>query len=136
MIRAPNLLLVLACLAFMLMRVGDAHLHRCLDGAESASAVHLVDAGIHHAEAGADTQAEMHGDAPHHDDVDTELSADVILKSSLLDLPVLAGVLFALALLFQGFRAPCPPRLPTPALAGAPSFLRPPLRGPPRFSFA
>lgn len=43
-------LLVPLCALLLVMRVGGAHLHLCFDGSEPPVAVHLLYAGLHHAE--------------------------------------------------------------------------------------
>lgn len=37
--------MLVACLAFLVMRIGGAHLHHCFDGSEPENAVHFADAG-------------------------------------------------------------------------------------------
>lgn len=131
--------MLLACLAFLVMRVGGAHLHQCFDGSEPENAVHFADAGLHHAPtADTPTALGVHGDGggEHHDDVDTRVAADPLVKLSLLDPTAAACLLLAFTLLVL-------PRLKTPRLVSRairlparPLHLRPPLRGPPSLSFA
>ncbi|WP_428383415.1 hypothetical protein [Nevskia ramosa] len=133
MITTRPLLLVLACIAVLVMRLGGVHQHLCFDGSEAPSALHFVDGGLHHIEtAGGD----LISDDVHHHDVEVSAADDGVTQLPSLDLPVLA-LLIAVSLLLplarrSGLR---PARLvarPSPS----PQHLRPPLRGPPRFSFA
>jgi len=126
-------LLVLACIAVLVMRLGGVHQHLCFDGSEAPSALHFVDGGLHHIEtAGGD----LISDDVHHHDVEVSAADDGVTQLPSLDLPVLA-LLIAVSLLLplarrSGLR---PARLYT-RLSPPPLHLRPPLRGPPSFSFA
>lgn len=120
----PALLIALLCAVLLVMRLGGAHLHLCLDGSEPPISLHVADSGEHHP---AETST-----APHADQ-DVAIGADVLAKKSGggFDLAALA---FAIAfLLFLAFRAPGirPQALALP-LRSARTRLRPPLRGPPR----
>lgn len=111
---------LVACIAFLSMRLVGDHLHLCLDGSEPAVSVHAYDGEIHHAEVGID--------AP-HEDVDVDMMR-AMFKSACEAL-LLLGALLLLRIL---------PRVSVPrtAFPPVPCFdsrfhdLRPPLRGPPR----
>ena len=121
--------LVLLAIALLLVRVGEAHLHLCLDGLDRAAVMHVDDAPTHD---GALTAIDG------HNDLDVDLSSLPWLKSATADDAALAVLgLFAfdallLALLLPALKTPIRRtllRLPFPD----PVFdLRPPLRGPPR----
>lgn len=124
------------CVAFLAMRVGGLHLHLCLDGSEVPSAVHFADSGLHHGDAGSEGHAVGGQLELHHDDIEVNLASDVTAKLAALDLPVIVGALFIAFALLPWLRTPVPRgfldgRVPRKSL-----HLRPPLRGPPRFSFA
>lgn len=128
MTRYRSLLMVLLCIAILVVRVGGAHLHLCLDGQEAPASVHLADDGLHHDAADAT-------DAGHHD-VDLDLgNEDLLAKLTKIDLPGIAllVVVFLLLSAFHRTRAD----FPDPLLCGAGRrvHLRPPLRGPPCLSF-
>ncbi|WP_295680976.1 hypothetical protein [uncultured Nevskia sp.] len=126
-------LLVLACIAVLVMRLGGVHQHLCFDGSEAPSALHFVDGGLHHVEtAGGD----LISDDVHHHDVEVSAADDGVTKLPSLDLPVLALLIAVSLLLPLGRRIGLRPARPVIRLAQAPLHLRPPLRGPPRFSFA
>lgn len=131
-IRIRTLLLLFACFAFLVMRIDGAHLHRCFDGAEPPNDVHFADFGLHHLE----SPAGQYPGGTGHEDIDSDVTSDAVSKLASVDLPVLAGFLFAIALLLPRGRH-LVPRPPTASrLFRSPLHLRPPLRGPPRFSFA
>lgn len=127
-----TLLLLFACLAFLVMQVGGAHLHRCFDGSEPPNEIHFADFDLHSSNATVGHSPDSSG----HDDVDTDLTADAVSKLTSVDLPVLAGFLFVVVLLLPWGRHPVPRPRTAPRLVRAPLHLRPPLRGPPGFSFA
>lgn len=112
--------------ALLVVRMGDAHLHLCLDGQEPRSAFHVADRGPHHhGSSGAETE---------HLDTDVSLTARMLSKIAKMDfdLPLfVVGALLLWALFALSARAPVAISRPTLATA-APAFLRPPLRGPPR----
>lgn len=115
-------LLWLLAIALLLVRVGEAHLHLCLDGQQQESvAVHVEDAPTH---GGAETGG--------HNDVDVDLSVSPWVKKIGVDeLPIVLFASILLALLLPISRAPSlPARLLIPDLSSA-FDLRPPLRGPP-----
>ena len=68
------------CVAALVMRVGGAHLHLCLDGSEPPASVHLSEDDVHHHGAGASN--------PHHD-IDVSLTSVAMGKGSKIELPVL-----------------------------------------------
>ncbi|WP_439638795.1 hypothetical protein [Nevskia sp.] len=107
--------MLLACLAFLVMRLGGAHLHHCFDGSEPGNAVHFADAGLHHSAAGdrmADASGHGADGAPHHDDLDTGVASDPLGKLSPPEPTALIGLLLAVMLL---------PRLSTPRRRRQPS---------------
>lgn len=121
--------LVLLAIALLLVRVGEAHLHLCLDGLDRAAVMHVDDAPTHD---GALTAIDG------HNDLDVDLSVLPWIKNAATDdLSLAAPGLFALealllALLVPVLKTAVPPtRFLLPALSPARS-LRPPLRGPPR----
>ncbi len=136
MIQPRKLVFLVVCLAFLLMRVGGAHLHVCLDGSEAPSAMHFADSGLHHTEAEPNGHAGGHDEDAHHDDVEVNLASDLIAKLSSLDLPVIAGLLFVVLALLPWVRTPAPPTPVDTRISRSPLHLRPPLRGPPPGSFA
>lgn len=109
--------MLLACLAFLVMRLGGAHLHHCFDGSEPGNAVHFADG------------------APHHDDLDTGVASDPLGKLSPPEPTALIGLLLAI-LLLPRLSTPRPPTAAEQRRPTRPPHLRPPLRGPPLFSFA
>lgn len=120
--RLQNWLLALLCVALLLGRVGDAHLHLCFDGMEPPSSVHLFDFGVHHAEPDLETS---------HVDVDVAIAGDLLSKSKFKWHLLLA---LLVAIVMPGLRrkahqtgVPFGSRF-HPA---SPPYLRPPLRGPP-----
>jgi hypothetical protein len=117
--------ITLLCITILVMRVGGAHLHLCMDGTEAPVSVHLsADAGLDNASIGV-------GKA--HHDQDVSLSGEVLAKKmdTALQLPaLLAGliVLFFVPLLVVTVVS----RDRTSLLHPIPIFrIRPPLRGPP-----
>lgn len=126
-------LLVLACIAVLVMRLGGVHQHLCFDGSEAPSALHFVDGGLHHLEtAGGD----LISDDVHHHDVEVSAADDGVTKLPSLDLPVLALLIAVSLLLPPARRSGQRPAGPATRLAPPPLHLRPPSRGPPRYSFA
>jgi hypothetical protein len=117
-------LLWLLAIALLLVRVGEAHLHLCLDGQQQQPvAMHVEDAPTHSA-----AKASADG----HNDVDVDLSVSPWIKKIGVDeLPIIvfASVLLALLLPITQSKSR-PAQYLVPNLAAAFS-LRPPLRGPP-----
>lgn len=113
---------LVACIAFLSLRLVGDHLHFCFDGSEPLVSVHGDDGDIHHTDLGLD--------AP-HEDVNVDLMSAVFKGSSDLLVPLaLLGALLLLVLprLRQS-------RVAFPSLLIPDSrfhHLRPPLRGPPR----
>ncbi len=119
----------LLAIALLLVRVGDAHLHLCLDGQASTAAMHVGDAPTHD---GSDVSIDG------HHDVDVDLSVLPWIRAVAADeTPHAAPALIALeplvlALLVPALESIAPPaRYFLPALVPVRG-LRPPLRGPPR----
>jgi hypothetical protein len=117
--------ITLLCITVLVLRVGGAHLHLCLDGSEPPVSVHLTDdAGLNDPHAGV-------GQA--HHDQDVSLSGEVLAKKldAALQLPVLLAalvVLFVVPLVLVTIV----PRDRTSLVHPIPIFrIRPPLRAPP-----
>lgn len=116
------LVTLLACVAFLSLRLVGDHLHFCFDGSEPLISVHGDDGDVHHGEVGASAS---------HVDVNVDLMSIVFKSAS--DLFVPLALLSALLLFFM-------PLVRGQRLAVAPLLLpdsryhhlRPPLRGPPR----
>lgn len=117
--------LSLLCITVLLMRMGGAHLHLCLDGGEPPVSVHLsTDTGV---------------DQPHtgvgqgHHDQDVSLSGEALAKKldGALQLPVLLVAAFVLFLM-RPMGGPIILRDRTTLVPRVPVFhIRPPLRAPP-----
>jgi hypothetical protein len=123
-----NSRLVLASLFILvvLMRMGGAHLHYCLDGTEAPVSLHMdSDGGVHHS-LGVESQVS-------HSDIDVSITEDVPVKKSTLAFDLLA-LLFALPFLAQYFvqQRRIVPSLEDALIPVNPrSYGIPPLRGPP-----
>ena len=116
-------LLMLLCVVLLVVRVGGAHLHLCLDGNEPPVSFHPADDWDH--------QPEIEIDTP-HDDVDVAVSAASIAKSGkqTLDVPLLPLVPLLMWLLLPPLRHVFFSAVLRFHLR--PSLhLRPPFRGPP-----
>jgi len=127
------LLLVMACIAMLVMRLGGVHQHLCFDGSEAPSALHFVDGGLHHVDSGHGASID---DSFHHHDVEVSAADDGVTQLPSLDLPVLALLIAVSLLLPLGRRNGLRPARLYTRLSPSPLHLRPPLRGPPSFSFA
>ena len=115
--------LCLLALMFLIVRTAEAHAHLCADGKEPPVSVHLADGGSHACETGA---AGEHGD-----DKDVQIAADVVLKKPASADPAMAALF---PVLFEVLASSGEPVVSVEAAAvfiEQPSFLRPPLRGPP-----
>jgi len=124
------LLTLLLCITLVVMRIGSAHLHLCMDGQAPAASIHFDDDAV----SPAATHAEV-GQA--HQDYDVELGSNALGKLPKIDFTLLALLLtFALWLLPR--RRPqsiaWQPALRTPY--SPPHYLRPPPCGPPLNSLA
>lgn len=121
-LRHRFLITLVACIAFLSLRLVGDHLHFCFDGSEPLVSVHGDDGDIHHAEVGVG--------AP-HEDVNVDLMSAVFKGAS--DVLVPLALLGALLLFFlprvRVLRIEFP-SLPLPDSRY--HHLRPPLRGPPR----
>lgn len=117
-------LLALLCALLLVMRVGGAHLHLCFDGSEPPVAVHLLDAGMHHAEPW------MNGEPQ---DKDVAVGEDALTKLPKLGVEDAPLLLLAVMLLGCLLRTPgAPAWRSTKSLASCDIHsLRPPPRGPP-----
>lgn len=114
----------LLCSLLLVLRIGEAHLHMCLDGQESPVALHFVDVGFEH----------PFDEGAEHNDTNVSMGAGDLAKLKLssleLDLPV--ALLLVLAVLLAGVVTRSPhPRKASTAFVRSISWLRPPLRGPP-----
>ena len=112
---------LVACIAFLSLRLVGDHLHFCFDGSEPLVSVHGDDGDVHHTEV----------DASPHTDMDIDLMSAVLKSISDALLPLaLIGVLFLLIVPLLQVR-----RMEFASLLLPDSrfhHLRPPLRGPPR----
>lgn len=113
----------LFAIALLLVRVGEAHLHLCLDGQQHPVAMHMQDAPTHK---GSETSSDG------HNDVDLDLSVSPWVKKIGADeLPTIVFAAVVLALLLPVLQSTIrPSQLLIPTLASV-FTLRPPLRGPP-----
>lgn len=116
-------LLWLLAIALLLVRVGEAHLHLCLDGQQHLIAMHVQDAPTH---IGSDVSYDG------HNDVDIDLSASPWVKKVGVDeMPIIVFAAVLLALFLPVLRSTVRPyQLLSPAFASV-FTLRPPVRGPP-----
>lgn len=115
-----RLLLMLMCVLAIGLRVSGAHVHLCLDGGETPSALHLqLEGDLHHAEGS-------------HNDIDVNLAGQPLVKNTGADLDPLFVIAFVhgLVTLPPGRIAPSWRQLNLVDIRPSP-FLRPPLRGPP-----
>jgi hypothetical protein len=112
-----------ACCAVLLARVGEAHIHLCLDGTEAPAAVHLFDASVHH---------EKDGSSGKHVDSDVAASDDAVAKSAFTLAPFPVQFVSALVFLLpvEPLQRSSISVQPTPKPTDSFNF-RPPLRGPP-----
>jgi len=115
-------------IALLLVRVGESHLHLCLDGQEPAVALHVDDAPEH---GGVDASLSSHNLSGHNDrDIDTS-NLPWAKKVGMDELPAVLLTVLILTLLLPAVRnVPPLSRLLIPAIA-RPASLLPPLRGPP-----
>lgn len=111
-------------LALFVARSADAHFHLCLDGQEPRASVHVADGGIHHSD---ETVPQT------HDDQDVKVVSDSVVKKgeSAADLWVLATA-WSLVDYLSYFTAEPPQYTAVAPSLSIRSYLRPPLRGPPR----
>ncbi len=113
---------LIACIAFLSLRLVGDHLHFCFDGSEPLVSVHGDDGAVHHADMGM---------AASHDDVNVDLMSAVFKGASDLLVPVaLMGALLLFLLPLVRMRRIEFSRLLLPDSRY--HHLRPPLRGPPR----
>ncbi len=115
-------LAALLCSLLLVLRVGEAHLHKCFDGNESAASLHFIDVGVEHSvEAGVE-----------HQDSNIKITTAELSKPPLFDFDIPPVLLLALLFLLAATTGPV--ALIRKASVGwvrAASWLRPPLRGPP-----
>jgi hypothetical protein len=117
---------IICCLVTILLfaaRTADAHVHLCALALQCNAGLHLADGGIH--------SCASDGDSSHSKDKDVRIVADGLLKKA--DFadqsfipPASVSIEFALVSTFGLVRIPAPDFLTV-----APTYLRPPLRGPP-----
>jgi hypothetical protein len=119
------LLTVFLCIALVVMRIGSAHLHLCLDGQAPPASIQFgddpIESGSGHAETG-----------PAHQDYDYELAGGTFAKLPKLDLSLIA-LLFAFPLWLltrRRVRASAPTEA-LPTQLSPFQHLRPPPCGPP-----
>lgn len=115
-------LVALLCSLLLMLRVGEAHMHRCFDGQEPKATLHLFDIGPEH-------DGEK---SAGHDDQNMSVAGDTSIKPTMLKLDLPLALVIAVVLWPMLPR----PRLPRAAVANtsvpkSPDRLRPPLRGPP-----
>src|SRR5215510_14420903 len=122
---SKTLLLWIVAVAFVAVRMVDAHIHLCLDGKEPPSSLHIGDRGPHHAPS---------NESSGHVDTDVSLVSQMLLKTSKTDLDDLPLMLLGALVLW------CVLARRAQRVAGidryrprvrAPFYLRPVLRGPP-----
>jgi hypothetical protein len=123
-----HLLIWLVCITVLVMRVGAAHVHLCLDGSEPAVSLHFADSGVHDLDHPNDA-----GMNPAESDSDVSVPGDALIKSGVgdADIPLLAVSLYLILLLVPVTR---PLRVdwdPPQVRSAARTQIRPPLRGPP-----
>lgn len=119
------LLTIFLCIALVVMRIGSAHLHVCMDGQAPPASIHFGDDAIESEPSFAET-------GPTHADFDYDLGGGALTKLPKLDLSLIA-LLFAFPLWLLTRRhlrtAPRPPVLSIHL--SPPHYLRPPPCGPP-----
>ena len=124
-LRRPAFWLWLVLVAFLATRLGDAHLHLCLDGQEPPASIHMADGSVH-------------DDAHHvdsvHNDRDVQVFDTALVKKAGGSGDLLAAVFIATLLLLllppaQSFSRRA---IDVPIVLRSSFALRPPLRGPPR----
>lgn len=110
-------------LALFAVRSVDAHVHLCLDGQEQRTSLHVADAGVHHVDPDV---------LETHNDKDVKFVGDgAFKKGESTDLWLLSSVWSLVN--FTSLYTSEPPRDASVArLLSIRSYLRPPLRGPPR----
>jgi hypothetical protein len=111
----------LLCAALFALRVGDAHIHLCMDGSEPPVSIHLADDRLDHHSDSAQIQ---------HHDQDFSFSDGFLKYSAKVVLATVESFVLLLCIAHRVlFRQP---RATIFFIASAPPFfLRPPLRGPP-----
>lgn len=117
-----NRIAVVVLLAFIGVRLGDAHLHVCLDGQEAPVTIHTSDGSIHH---------DTYHDDEQHQDLDIQSLDTALLKAGLDTDAFVLAIAFALVDLIQQPVLTIREALTLPSLKPL-AHLRPPLRGPPR----
>lgn len=120
--RSRFAVMLIACIAFLSLRLVGDHLHFCFDGSEPLVSIHGDDGDTHHMEAGL---------AAPHQDVDVDLMSAVFKGASDVLVPlVLLAALFLLIVPLRQLR-----RIEFASILLPDSrflHLRPPVRGPPR----
>src|SRR6266702_8877725 len=97
-----HILISLICIAVLVMRVGAAHVHLCLDGSEPAVSLHFADSGVHDLDHPNDP-----GTNPAESDSDVSVPGDALIKSAVADadVPLLAVSLYLILLLVRVTRS-------------------------------
>ena len=116
---------VLLLMAFVIVPVGDTHLHFCFDGQEPPVSLHLVHGDLHHA------PSQLSGTL---DDVDLSVPGEMVAKKfeRSLDSDALFAVAVVLLMPSIGERLRILRFENGTGLSSLILRLRPPLRGPPR----
>jgi len=123
-----HILIWLICIAVLVMRVGAAHVHLCLDGSEPAVSLHFADSGVHDLDHPNDP-----GTNPAESDSDVSVPGDALIKSAVADadVPLLAVSLYLILLLVRVTRSVRVDWDPPLVRSSTRTHIRPPLRGPP-----
>ena len=117
----------LLCIIMLVVRSADAHVHLCFDGQAPAVTVHF--------ENDAEPAEQFTEATLQHHDLDIDVGADLVTKLPKLDLTFLA-LLFTAFLVVAALLGKPPLAISRAARfhLKPPSYLRPPLRGPPLHS--
>jgi hypothetical protein len=123
-------LTTLMSVVLMLAPGARAHLHLCFDGSEAPASFHLSDSEMHHDSQATHFETATPGFDAVHSDSDVGVTGDLLSKNKfewqpLMVLPVVVASLELPTL------AATPPEFRARIAPSPPSFLRPPLRGPP-----
>lgn len=124
-LRGSSVWLWLVLIAFLAIRLGDAHLHLCFDGQEPPASVHMADGSVHD---------DAHHVDSEHNDRDIQVFDAALVKKASGQADVLAALFVASILLLlippaaeRFVRRPNDPS----SFVRTRFALRPPLRGPP-----
>lgn len=122
--RLGTLCVFVLCIIMLVVRSSDAHVHLCFDGQAPPVTVHF--------ENDAEPVGQFLEAKLQHHDLDIDVGADLVSKLPKLDLPFLA-LLFTSFLVVAALLGKPPLAISRSARfqLKPPSYLRPPLRGPP-----